>query len=401
MTTKMLETAKVQTRKGVEGVSSRRQVDDSSGRGTGNGSSLAAVPRAMTSPKEQPQLPFSSGSRDLFPLVRDLHRVLPLKVILTCGDIAPPLGGRRVVRFELDLWETRAGSFYTQSDAGRLCGAGGCPGVFDAGRFVHRRCANFCRGLVQGLTDLDAYDSGAGSSTLASLSIPKLSLPVDATGACCLLSVLPDSAGRYLREPERMVKDAMHCAQVMSTAPEPYFDPVLVHRRRTYLELVRLLVRRGTVRFTLEPKDKVGLFAVRKDDGLKQRLIVDAHVQMRVSFSSEGFSKLEVDPDVMLAAWFCITDIKDCFHNMFDSCVTFGFFSLIPATAKEVGIEGSTLLQNGCKVVLESETLVSLAWSVLPMGCSWSSYFAQSVTEAISSRAPALNGLSPLMRTTV
>ena len=42
--------------------------------------------------------------------------------------------------------------FCTQSDAGRLCGAGGYPGVFDAGRFVHRRCANFCRGLVQGLT---------------------------------------------------------------------------------------------------------------------------------------------------------------------------------------------------------------------------------------------------------
>ena len=65
-------------------------------------------------------------------------------------------------------------------------------------------------------------------------------------------------------------------------------------------------------------------------------------------------------------------------------------------TAKEVGIECSALLQNGCKVVLESETLVSSAWSVLPMGCSWSLYFAQSVTEAIASRARALNGLSRL-----
>ena len=64
--------------------------------------------------------------------------------------------------------------------------------------------------------------------------------------------------------------------------------------------------------------------------------------------------------------------------------------------AKEVGIEGSTLLQNGCKVVLESDTLVSPVWSVLPMGCSWSLYFAQSVTETIASRAPALNGLFPL-----
>ena len=77
-------------------------------------------------------------------------------------------------------------------------------------------------------------------------------------------------------EPERMVNDGMHYAQVMSSAPVPYFDPVLVHRGRTFLELVRLLARRGMVRFTLEPKEKVGLFAVRKDDGLKQRLIVDA-----------------------------------------------------------------------------------------------------------------------------
>ena len=30
------------------------------------------------------------------------------------------------------------------------------------------------------------------------------------------------------------------------------------------------------------------------------------------------------------------------------------------------------------------------------MGCSWSLYFAQSVTETTASRAPALNGLFPL-----
>ena len=151
--------------------------------------------------------------------------------------------------------------------------------------------------LSKVLRGLDAYDSGAGSSTLASLSIPKLS-PVDATDACCLLSVLPDSAKRYLREPERMVNDAMQGAHVMSL----YFDPVSVHRRRTYLELVRLLAQRGMVRLTLEPKERVGLFAVSKDDGLKQRLIVDArrsNLRFRPCpnvnlLSSEGFSKLEV-----------------------------------------------------------------------------------------------------------
>ena len=78
------------------------------------------------------------------------------------------------------------------------------------------------------------------------------------------------------------------------------------------------------VLFTVEPKEKVGLFAVRKDDGLKPRLIVDArrsNLRFRPCpnvnlFSSEGFSKSEVDPGVMPAAWFGITDIKDSFHNM-------------------------------------------------------------------------------------
>ena len=79
----------------------------------------------------------------------------------------------------------------------------------------------FADALSKVLRGLDAYNSGAGSSTLASISISKLSLPVDATGASTLLSVFPDSAGRYLREPERMITDAMPCAQVLPLAPEP------------------------------------------------------------------------------------------------------------------------------------------------------------------------------------
>ena len=77
----------------------------------------------------------------------------------------------------------------------------------------------------------------------------------------------------------------------------------------------------------------------------------------------------------MPGAWFGITDIKDCFHNMLVPEWLSDSFTLIPMTAEEVGIEFCTLLQNGCKVVLESETLVSPAWSALPMGCSWSFVF--------------------------
>ena len=76
--------------------------------------SVAALHRAVRSPEEQPRLPFSSGSRDLFPLGRDPHHALP------------PKGYPQRLGLELALWETRAGSIFTQSDAGRLlCGAGG------------------------------------------------------------------------------------------------------------------------------------------------------------------------------------------------------------------------------------------------------------------------------------
>ena len=85
-----------------------------------------------------------------------------------------------------------------------------------------------------------------------------------------------------------------------------------------------VLLKKFLKRFTFEPKDRVGLFAVSKDGGQKQRLIADArrsNLRLRpcpsvALLSSEGFSKLEVDHEAMLEAWFGITDIKDCFHNI-------------------------------------------------------------------------------------
>ena len=132
---------------------------------------------------------------------------------------------------------------------------------------------------------------------------------------------------------------------------------MLTHRRRTYVELVRLLVRRGMVRFILDPKERVGLFAVRKDGGQKQWLIVDARrstLRLRpcpsvALLSSEGFSKLEVDREAMPEAWFGIKDIKDCFHNM-----------RIPEWFSDY-LEASTLL------LLRRDTLVTPAWAVLLM----------------------------------
>ena len=285
----------------------------------------------MSSPQEQPRLPFSSGSRDLFPLGRDPHRDLPPKGFVQRVETLR----RHLVDDALSALNWLSGKREPAPFA-RNQMQDACVWRVD----ILQRVRSLCK-LLQRLCPR----SCGGSTLIASLSISKLSLPVDATGACCLLSVLPDSAERYLREPERMVKDALHCAQVMSTAPEPYFDLVLVHRRRTYLELVRLLARRGTVRFAIEPKEKVGLFAARNDDGLKQRLIVDArrsNLCFRPSpnvslLSSEGRSNLDVEPDMMPAVWFWYLRHQRLLPQHVDARVAIGFFSSIPVTAKEVG----------------------------------------------------------------
>ena len=227
-------------RKNVEGVCSRRQMDEASRSGKGVGSSLAA-PRAWKTPEEQPRLALDAMSA----LINGLSGKRE-----PCSPAWNQMQDACVARVE--------------SPACMILGPGPTDGVLTS-----------AEALSKVLRGLDAYDSGAGSSTLASLRILKLSLPVDTTSASSLLWMLPDFAGCYLREPERMVTDAMHGAQEFSFTPEPYFDPMLTHRRRTYVELVRLLVRRGMVRFILDPKERVGLFAVRKDGGQNQWLIVD------------------------------------------------------------------------------------------------------------------------------
>ena len=99
---------------------------------------------------------------------------------------------------------------------------------------------------------------------------------------------------------------------------------------------------------------------------------------------------------LMPGACFGITDIKDCFHNMLIPEWLSGFFSLIPVTAKERGwYWAAPCCRMVAKLCLKLKRWYLLRGR-LPMGCSWSLYFAQSVTEAIASRATSLAGLSLL-----
>ena len=140
----------MQTRKGIAGVFSRRQMDDTSGRGTGIGSSFAALHRAVRSPEEQPRLPVSSGSRDLFPLGRDPHHALPPE---GCAQRVETLR-RHVVDDALSALNWLSGKRepapVARNQMQDACVARvdtlACSMLGDASTV-----ANFCRGLVQGL----------------------------------------------------------------------------------------------------------------------------------------------------------------------------------------------------------------------------------------------------------
>ena len=166
-----------------------------------------------------------------------------------------------------------------------------------------------------------------------------------------------------------MVADAMLGAQELLWAPEPYFDPVLTHRRRTCVELVRLLARRGTVRFTVEPKERVGLFAVRKDNGQNRgsSSMLGGAICGCAPVRTWRFSRVKASQSWKSEAWFGITDVKDCFHNMRIPDWFSDYFSLLHVAAWETEIEGSTLRQNGRRVFLGRDTSVTPALAVLPM----------------------------------
>ena len=152
-------------------------MDDSFGRGTGIGSSLAAVPRAMRSPEEQPRLPYSSGSRDLFPLMRDPHRALPLKGHAQRVETLR----RRLVDDALSALNWLSGkrepASFARNQVQDACVARvdtlACSMLGDLFTVGVPTSAEALSNVSRGL---DACDSGAGSSTLAALSLPKLSL---------------------------------------------------------------------------------------------------------------------------------------------------------------------------------------------------------------------------------
>jgi hypothetical protein len=122
------------------------------------------------------------------------------------------------------------------------------------------------------------YQSGSGSVNLASYQSELVSLPEDVRKCPSVGAVTPDEARQYLEENgQRMLKTETEYQREIAEKPlaKAYWDQKLKTRRH-YRALVLRLHRIGMLRFTLDPREFVGVFTAWKSGRQKHRLIVDA-----------------------------------------------------------------------------------------------------------------------------
>ncbi|CAK0831182.1 unnamed protein product [Prorocentrum cordatum] len=246
------------------------------------------------------------------------------------------------------------------------------------------------------------YDGRSGPTTVASYSAGLVSMPTDVSDCPRLEGLLPGEALTFLQErQERMLRESP-----LPTDVEPYFDSVLKFNHKEYRGLVRRLLSAGILGWTLTPKERIGMFFVWKDGRRRLRLIVDAR-RANAHFrdppgvellSSEGLARIEVHmPDTGFSSYedlraaleaqqvyIGMADVKDCFHRMRIDSALSQYFCLPPV---KVGAFGVAEVE-GAKV--QTSTAIYPCWQVLPMGFSWSLYFAQRANEEVSRRSSAL-----------
>eukprot|EP00971_Amphidinium_carterae_P017386 342789-Amphidinium_carterae.3 len=221
---------------------------------------------------------------------------------------------------------------------------------------------------------------------VAKMEIERLSLPMDVHGAPHLEDVLAGQALERLRCLEAQLRPPSEIVALEEALGkvQPYMDPSL--KGRKFEKLVIRLREVGLVSFTRKPVCYVGTFAVWKKGGEKQRIIVDARSTNRLFCppppvqlcTSEAFSRIEIPSEFgNEAVEICVSDIKDCFHRFLLPSWLRGYFCLPGVIAGHVGA------READDKAVDSQCMVYPCWNSLPMGWSWSVYFAQEASQSI------------------
>ena len=220
-----------------------------------------------------------------------------------------------------------------------------------------------------------------------------VSLPESITGTPLVSDVLnTNDREMVIGFAERVLLPPSELDETLATEGEAraYFDPILKRRPLAYAGLLRRLLRIGLIRWGRSCKCECGLFFVPKKSG-SLRMIVDARrinqlcrkppsVQLA---TGDSLSRIEVPAD--LALHVAHSDVDNCFHRLRMPEEMQGWFCLPPIAAKHLGLTelGGIPLRPDGKVWPTLRTL--------PVGFSWSLYFAQGAHEHIVGQVPGFS----------
>jgi hypothetical protein len=233
--------------------------------------------------------------------------------------------------------------------------------------------------------------------------------------------VCDDAARVYLEDDcQRMLRSDSSLSEVRDGKPPivPYMDKVLSSSQRRYTQFIKILHSRGLVRFLTCRREEVAFFFVLKKDG-RLRGIVDARrVNERFKVppsvdlvTAEGLAQVEIPcPDGLSAedflawekeldVWIGTSDVADCFWRLRIDALLSSYFGLPGLPARSFGIKE---IESG---PVGRDTVVYPCLAALPMGFSWSVFFAQNAgfTQLVQSSlkpesAMTDRGLAPVFR---
>jgi hypothetical protein len=214
---------------------------------------------------------------------------------------------------------------------------------------------------------------------VVSMDVAQLSLPSESSmlRSPPLTSVASSRANSFLNQfhnlmlksEEEVLRDGDHLGE-----PSIYTDPSLRSRSK-YLSFLQVLFARGILRWTTRCKSNVGVFCVSKKNG-KQRLIVDARAANRhfrappstCLSTAEQLADIRTTHDGDL--FFGFLDIMDCFYRYVIDEEYSQYFCLAPVSSHEASEIDTSFHGEGTR-----------QWwpclRVLPMGHTWSLFFAQ------------------------
>ena len=261
--------------------------------------------------------------------------------------------------------------------------------------------------LLQGRSP---YELDGVNANIAPFRMKLLSLPDSVLHCPELQEVLPPGPRAYLEGyQQRMLRVDLEPSAI--TPVVPHWDMSLKYNKKCYNSLVRRLFDIGLLRPVARSREKIGLFTVWKAGHTSQRLIVDARrsnchfldppsVQL---LTAEGFGRFEVrlkaEKQIQDLAGqadleethlrFVSADVRDCFHRFRAPLWMSEFFTLPPVAAHVVRMVGQPSV-GGEIAQLQAGDPVLLGWAGLPMGCTWSLYFAQEANTHQLLRAPSL-----------